>query len=112
EDVMSVGEKIQVEVTEIDQRGKLSLVPVEVIEKEAQNGGGDSGDGASESSGGDTGESRERRDDGERRPRRRRTRRGGDDAGQRNSGPVPVTGRAPRGVPGRTVLHRPKASDA
>ncbi|TQM70391.1 polyribonucleotide nucleotidyltransferase [Actinomadura hallensis] len=85
EDVMSVGEKIQVEVTEIDQRGKLSLVPVEVIEKEAQNGGGDSGDGASESSGGDTGESRERRDDGERRPRRRRTRRGGDDAGQRNS---------------------------
>ncbi|MFS2293951.1 MAG: polyribonucleotide nucleotidyltransferase [Actinomadura sp.] len=85
EDVMNVGDKIQVEVTEIDQRGKLSLVPVEVIEKEAQNGGGDSGDGASESSGGDTGESRERRDDGERRPRRRRTRRGGDDAGQRNS---------------------------
>jgi polyribonucleotide nucleotidyltransferase len=35
EDVMSVGEKIQVEIAEIDARGKLSLVPVEVIEKEA-----------------------------------------------------------------------------
>ncbi|MDP4509433.1 polyribonucleotide nucleotidyltransferase [Nonomuraea turcica] len=35
EDVMSVGEKIQVEIAEIDGRGKLSLVPVEVIEKEA-----------------------------------------------------------------------------
>ncbi|GGO24240.1 polyribonucleotide nucleotidyltransferase [Microbispora rosea subsp. aerata] len=35
EDVMSVGEKIQVEIAEIDSRGKLSLVPVEVIEKEA-----------------------------------------------------------------------------
>jgi polyribonucleotide nucleotidyltransferase len=35
EDVMKVGEKIQVEVTEIDQRGKLSLVPVEVVEREA-----------------------------------------------------------------------------
>ena len=35
EDVMSVGEKIQVEIAEIDDRGKLSLVPVEVIEKEA-----------------------------------------------------------------------------
>ncbi|MFO7401328.1 MAG: polyribonucleotide nucleotidyltransferase, partial [Actinomycetales bacterium] len=35
EDVMSVGEKIQVEIAEIDPRGKLSLVPVEVIEAEA-----------------------------------------------------------------------------
>src|SRR5690606_9575534 len=35
EDVMSVGEKIQVEIAEIDSRGKLSLVPVEVIEREA-----------------------------------------------------------------------------
>ncbi|MBX6384011.1 MAG: polyribonucleotide nucleotidyltransferase [Microbispora sp.] len=35
EDVMQVGEKIQVEIAEIDARGKLSLVPVEVIEKEA-----------------------------------------------------------------------------
>ncbi|MFI6802073.1 polyribonucleotide nucleotidyltransferase [Streptosporangium canum] len=35
EDVMNVGEKVQVEIAEIDSRGKLSLVPVEVIEKEA-----------------------------------------------------------------------------
>ncbi|MEO5875997.1 MAG: S1 RNA-binding domain-containing protein, partial [Streptosporangiaceae bacterium] len=35
EEFIKVGEKIQVEVTEIDQRGKLSLVPVEVVEKEA-----------------------------------------------------------------------------
>jgi polyribonucleotide nucleotidyltransferase len=35
EEFIKVGEKIQVEVTEIDQRGKLSLVPVEVIEKVA-----------------------------------------------------------------------------
>ncbi|WP_433497402.1 polyribonucleotide nucleotidyltransferase [Sphaerimonospora sp. CA-214678] len=35
EDVMNVGEKIQVEIAEIDSRGKLSLVPVEVVEKEA-----------------------------------------------------------------------------
>ncbi|WP_344837898.1 polyribonucleotide nucleotidyltransferase [Actinocorallia longicatena] len=38
EEFIKVGEKIQVEVTEIDQRGKLSLVPVEVIEKEAASG--------------------------------------------------------------------------
>ncbi|GAT66917.1 polynucleotide phosphorylase [Planomonospora sphaerica] len=36
EDVMNVGEKIQVEIAEIDSRGKLSLVPVEVVEKEAE----------------------------------------------------------------------------
>ncbi|MBG0815870.1 polyribonucleotide nucleotidyltransferase [Planomonospora sp. ID82291] len=39
EDVMNVGEKIQVEIAEIDSRGKLSLVPVEVVEKEAETGG-------------------------------------------------------------------------
>ncbi|MDS1270571.1 polyribonucleotide nucleotidyltransferase [Lipingzhangella sp. LS1_29] len=35
EDVVSIGEKIQVEIREIDDRGKLSLVPVEVLEQEA-----------------------------------------------------------------------------
>jgi polyribonucleotide nucleotidyltransferase len=35
EDVIHVGDKIQVEIREIDDRGKLSLVPVEVIEREA-----------------------------------------------------------------------------
>jgi polyribonucleotide nucleotidyltransferase len=49
EDVIHVGDKIQVEIREIDDRGKLSLVPVEVIEREAagedlsggEGGGGD-----------------------------------------------------------------------
>jgi len=33
--VMKVGDKLQVEIREIDDRGKLSLVPVEVVEREA-----------------------------------------------------------------------------
>ena len=33
--MVKVGDKIQVEITEIDDRGKLSLVPVEVVEREA-----------------------------------------------------------------------------
>jgi len=51
DDVVKVGDKIQVEIREIDDRGKLSLVPVEVVEQEAAaaaNGGapaGDDGDG-------------------------------------------------------------------
>ena len=35
DDVLKVGDKIQVEIREIDDRGKLSLVPVEVVEREA-----------------------------------------------------------------------------
>jgi polyribonucleotide nucleotidyltransferase len=35
DDVISIGEKIQVEIREIDDRGKLSLVPVEVVEAES-----------------------------------------------------------------------------
>ena len=35
EDVVSVGQKIQVEIAEIDQRGKLSLIPV-VADEEAK----------------------------------------------------------------------------
>lgn len=35
EDVLKIGEKLQVEIREIDDRGKLSLVPVEVVEAEA-----------------------------------------------------------------------------
>ena len=34
EDIVSVGQKIQVEISEIDEKGKLSLIPV-VEEKEA-----------------------------------------------------------------------------
>jgi polyribonucleotide nucleotidyltransferase len=45
DDVISVGDKIQVEIREVDDRGKLSLVPVEVVEREAAGedlgGGGD-----------------------------------------------------------------------
>jgi polyribonucleotide nucleotidyltransferase len=46
DDVIKVGDKIQVEIREVDDRGKLSLVPVEVVEREAagedlSGGGGD-----------------------------------------------------------------------
>ena len=44
DDVIKVGDKIQVEIREVDDRGKLSLVPVEVVEREAAGedlGGGD-----------------------------------------------------------------------
>jgi polyribonucleotide nucleotidyltransferase len=49
DDVVKVGDKIQVEIREVDDRGKLSLVPVEVVEREAAaaasgDGGGSSGD--------------------------------------------------------------------
>ncbi|KIH98284.1 polynucleotide phosphorylase [Streptomonospora alba] len=40
EDVVSIGEKIQVEIREIDDRGKLSLVPVEVVEAESGSANG------------------------------------------------------------------------
>jgi polyribonucleotide nucleotidyltransferase len=54
DDVIKVGDKIQVEIREVDDRGKLSLVPVEVVEREAAGedlggggaaGGRDRGDG-------------------------------------------------------------------
>jgi polyribonucleotide nucleotidyltransferase len=35
EDVLSVGQKLQVEITEIDSRGKISLTPVEADEEPA-----------------------------------------------------------------------------
>ncbi|WP_433253965.1 polyribonucleotide nucleotidyltransferase [Streptosporangium sp. CA-135522] len=82
EDVMNVGEKIQVEIAEIDSRGKLSLVPVEVIEKEAaaKAEGGDDAAPAEEQPPASGADERPR----EERPRRTRTRtsggsRGGED---------------------------------
>ena len=33
--MIKVGDKIQVEIREVDDRGKLSLIPVEVVEREA-----------------------------------------------------------------------------
>jgi predicted RNA-binding protein with RPS1 domain len=35
DDVVHIGDKIQVEIREVDDRGKLSLVPIEVVEREA-----------------------------------------------------------------------------
>ena len=47
DDVIKVGDKIQVEIREIDDRSKLSLVPVEVVEREAagEDLSGHAGDG-------------------------------------------------------------------
>jgi len=73
EDVIHVGDKIQVEIREIDDRGKLSLVPVEVIEREAA--GEDLGGG--EPAG-------EQRDDRPRRDRDQGGGRGGDRGGDRD----------------------------
>ncbi len=71
DDVIKVGDKIQVEIREVDDRGKLSLIPVEVVEREAAGedlGGhddhrsGDRGDrgGDSGRGGGDRHRSRQR----------------------------------------------------
>jgi polyribonucleotide nucleotidyltransferase len=63
DDVIHVGDKIQVEIREIDDRGKLSLVPVEVLEREAAG---------EDLSGGDSHSDRgERGDRGDRPPRDR-----------------------------------------
>jgi len=75
EDVIHVGDKIQVEIREIDDRGKLSLVPVEVLEREAAG---------EDLSGGDS--HADRGDRGDRPPRDRdrdRGDRGGDDGSRR-----------------------------
>jgi polyribonucleotide nucleotidyltransferase len=45
DDVIKVGEKIQVEIREVDDRGKLSLIPVEVVEREAAEKAAGGGDG-------------------------------------------------------------------
>ena len=68
DDVIKVGDKIQVEIREVDDRGKLSLVPVEVVEREAAGedlGGGGGGGGGDR--GGDRGDrNRDRGDRGDR----------------------------------------------
>jgi polyribonucleotide nucleotidyltransferase len=64
DEVVHIGDKIQVEIREVDDRGKLSLVPVEVVEREAagedlsggESRGGDRGDRPRESRGGDRGD--------------------------------------------------------
>jgi polyribonucleotide nucleotidyltransferase len=81
DDVISVGDKIQVEIREVDDRGKLSLVPVEVVEREAA--GEDLGGG------GDDHRSRDRGDRGGDRDRDRGGDRGGEHhrTRERNRGP-------------------------
>jgi polyribonucleotide nucleotidyltransferase len=86
DEVVHIGDKIQVEIREIDDRGKLSLVPVEVVEREAAGEDLSGGDRPRESSaprgdrdrggdrngdrGGDRGGDREA-SDGQRRTRHR-----------------------------------------
>ncbi len=60
DDVIKVGEKIQVEIREIDDRGKLSLIPVEVVEREAA--GEDLGSPPRAQHGGDRGDRGDRGD--------------------------------------------------
>jgi polyribonucleotide nucleotidyltransferase len=86
DDVVKVGDKIQVEIREVDDRGKLSLVPVEVVEREAA--GEDLG--GNDDRGGDRGPrgDRDRGDRGgdHRHRSRQRTRGGsGDSGGSGNS---------------------------
>jgi polyribonucleotide nucleotidyltransferase len=63
EDVLKVGDKIQVEIREVDDRGKLSLVPVEVIEREASGGAGDGQPGRDASGSADRGHRESSRED-------------------------------------------------
>jgi polyribonucleotide nucleotidyltransferase len=77
DEVVHVGDKIQVEIREIDDRGKLSLVPVEVLEREAA--------GEDLSGGESHGDRPEREDRGDRGDRPRRdSDRGGRDGGDRS----------------------------
>jgi polyribonucleotide nucleotidyltransferase len=77
DDVIKVGDKIQVEIREVDDRGKLSLVPVEVVEREAA--GEDLSGGRDDSRPGDRGDrGGDRGDRGGRGDRGRGGERGGD----------------------------------
>ncbi|MEZ0072346.1 polyribonucleotide nucleotidyltransferase [Planotetraspora sp. GP83] len=80
EDVMNVGEKIQVEIAEIDSRGKLSLVPVEVVEKEAaERAAAGDGEGSPAPAASSDEASEPKEEQRSERPRRSRTRGGRDD---------------------------------
>ena len=77
DEVVHIGDKIQVEIREVDDRGKLSLVPVEVVEREAA---GEDLSGGGDPRGGDRPrEHREPRDRGDRGDRE------GGDAGHRRT---------------------------
>src|SRR6185437_14180072 len=82
DDVIKVGDKIQVEIREVDDRGKLSLVPVEVVEREAA--GEDLSGGRDERV--DRGEHRGDRSDRDRNSGRDRGDRGRGDRGRGDRG--------------------------
>ena len=75
DDVVHIGDKIQVEIREVDDRGKLSLVPVEVVEREAAGEDLSGGEPRERSGGERSGPPRDRGDrdgpDGHRRTRHR-----------------------------------------
>jgi polyribonucleotide nucleotidyltransferase len=60
DEVVHIGDKIQVEIREVDDRGKLSLVPVEVVEREAAGEDLSGGDSRGDSRGDRPRESRDR----------------------------------------------------
>jgi polyribonucleotide nucleotidyltransferase len=66
DDVVHIGDKIQVEIREVDDRGKLSLVPVEVVEREAAGEDLSGGERPRESAGAPSGGPRERSGDRDR----------------------------------------------
>ncbi|KAE8762999.1 polyribonucleotide nucleotidyltransferase [Georgenia thermotolerans] len=88
EDVLNVGDKVQVELAEIDPRGKLSLHAVVEGEEEGAEAS-ESGDGEQHQDAGRDGQHREggrreggRRDGGRRRERTRTRKHEGEDAGE------------------------------
>jgi len=85
DEVVHIGDKIQVEIREVDDRGKLSLVPVEVVEREAAGEDLSGGDSRGERSGGErSGGPRDRGDRGGDRSPDRGPDRGGDRGGDRD----------------------------
>jgi polyribonucleotide nucleotidyltransferase len=88
DDVVKVGDKIQVEIREVDDRGKLSLVPVEVVEREAAGedlgGHDDRGDRAPRGDR-DRGDRGDRGGDNRHRSRQRTRGGSGDSGGSGNS---------------------------
>ena len=87
EDILGIGQKVQVELKEIDPRGKLSLAAVLTPEQEAEmaSGGDDEGGRGGRREGGRDGGREGGRDGG-----RRRRRRGDDESSE--SGPASVSG--------------------
>ncbi len=82
DDVVHIGDKIQVEIREVDDRGKLSLVPVEVVEREAA---GEDLSGGERSDRGDRGERPRGGGDRDRGDRSGGERTGGDQDGHRRT---------------------------